>query len=233
MGTVFCDNCGASLEETARFCRACGKATPLSEAATKKFDEQPGYRAPTNPVGASLTTPAYLAPTEPPAAPQTNDLSRNRQRRNLIIVLSMMAVMILALGGLLLFLSFGFGGPPDIPESPPVAGAPPPATKPPLPPAPPAPPEIGGASRIDQSLIYPGSRQTMAIAEQGGKSVLQLHSDDAPAKIVDWYTEKLNAKKKVSIIGQTILQAGDVTVVIVGGDTGSQILITRGGDQDK
>src|SRR5439155_25228851 len=64
MGTVYCDNCGTSLlEENAKFCRACGKP-PLSEAATKRFDEPPSVQVPTSPVGPSLTTPAYMAPFE-------------------------------------------------------------------------------------------------------------------------------------------------------------------------
>ena len=90
MATVYCDNCGTSLlEETAKFCRACGKPTPLSEAATKRFDEQPVLNNPTSPVGASFTTPAYMAPFEMPPAQQTNDL-RKRQKRNVIILVSML-----------------------------------------------------------------------------------------------------------------------------------------------
>src|SRR5258706_15426607 len=115
MGTVFCDNCGVSLlEETAKFCRACGKPTPLSEeAATKRFEQQPGFQTPTSPVGPSPTTPAYMAPFEFPAAPQTIDLNRTR-KRNLILFASMLPVMILALGGFLIFLTFGQGAPTKI-----------------------------------------------------------------------------------------------------------------------
>ena len=101
MATVYCDNCGTSLlEETSKFCRACGKPTPLSEAATKRFDEPTVVKHPTSPVG-SYTTPAYMAPFEMPPAEQTNDLRQKKQKRNLIIMASMMAVMIVALAGLL------------------------------------------------------------------------------------------------------------------------------------
>ncbi len=227
MGTVYCDNCGTSLlEETAKFCRACGKPTPLSEAATKRFDERPSVQVPTGPVGPSLTTPAYMAPFEFPQAPQTNDLRQKTQKRNLIIVVSMMAVMIFALVGLLAFWNFA-RGPEGIPAPPP----PPMTSAPPMPPVPPAPPGINGPSTIDPSLIYPGARQTMSLQADGGKSVLKLHTDDAARTVSDWYIARLRLAKKVSIVGQTILQAGDIGVVIMGGDEGTEILITRGGEE--
>lgn len=231
MGTVYCDNCGTSLlEETAKFCRACGKATPESEAATKRFDQQPSVQAPTRPVGPSLTTPAYMAPFELPPAPQTNDLRQKTQKRNLIVLVSMLAVMIFALAGLLAFWNFARGSE-GIPAPPPTASAPPIPSIPPIPPAPPAPPGIDGPSTIDQSLIYPGARQTMSINQEGGKSVLQLHSDDAARTVSDWYIARLKVAKKVSIVGQTVLKAGEIDVVIVGGDEGTEILITRGGGE--
>ncbi len=235
MGTVYCDNCGTSLlEETAKFCRACGKATPLSEAATKRFDQQPIVQVPTSPVGQSLTTPAYMAPFELPPAPQTNDLRQKTQKRNLIILVSMLALMILALAGLLAFLNFGLGPPEGIPPPPPppTASAPPIPSIPPIPPAPPAPPGIDGPSAIDQSLIYPRARETMSMRAEGGKRVLTLQSDDSAGKVADWYVAKLRvAKKKVSIAGPTILQAGDIGVVIMRIGEGTQILITRGGEE--
>jgi hypothetical protein len=234
MATVYCDNCGTSLlEETAKFCRACGKPTPQSEAATRRFDEQPGVQNPTSPVGASFTTPAYMAPFELPPAPQTNDLRQKTQKRNLIILVSMLALMIFALAGLLAFLNFGLGPSEGIPAAPPAltASAPPIPSIPPIPPAPPAPPGIDGPSTIDQSLIYPGARETMSMRAEGGKRVLTLHSDDAAGKVAAWYIARLKATKKVAIAGQTILQAGDIGVVIMGSDEGAQILITRGGEE--
>ncbi|HLF83736.1 MAG TPA: zinc ribbon domain-containing protein [Blastocatellia bacterium] len=224
MGTVYCDNCGTSLlEETAKFCRACGKPTPLSEAATKRFDEQPIVQAHTSPVGPSLTTPAYMAPFDAPPALQTADLRQKTQKRNLIILLSMLAVMIFALAGLLAFLNFGLG-PEGIRAPPPPPGF---SRPPPLPP----PPGINGPSTIDQSLIYPGARQTMSFNQEGGKSVLQLQSDDPAVKVARWYIARLKITKKVATAGQTILRAGDIGVVIMGSDEGVQILITRGGEE--
>lgn len=229
MGTVYCDNCGASLlEETAKFCRACGKPTPISEAVTKRF-EQPRVQLPTSPVGASLTTPAYLAPLEAPPALQTNDLRQKTQKRNLIILVSMLSFMILALAGLLAFLNFAPGSPGGIPASPPPIGSTPPI--PPASPPPPPPPGVGGPSTIDPSLIYPGARQTMSIRSGGGKSVLNLQSDDAVTTVADWYMARLKRAEKVSILGPTILKAGDISVVIIPGDGGTNILITRGGDE--
>ena len=228
MGTVFCDNCGVSLlEETAKFCRACGKPTPSSEeeATTKRFDQQPGFHTPTSPVGPSPTTPAYMAPFEFPAAPQTFDLNRTR-KRNVILVASMLAVMILALGGLLIFLNLGQGNPAIIPPSITTPTAPVPPSTPPIPPPPP-PPGIETPTKIDESLIYPGSRETMTSTEEGGTRVLSLHSEDATSKVAKWYEARLKVTKRVSIAGQTILEAGDIVVVIMGGNQGAEILITQ------
>lgn len=228
MATVYCDNCGTSLlEETAKFCRACGKPTPLSEAATKRFDEQPSTQSPTSPVGPSLTTPAYMAPFELQLAPQTNGLRQKTRKLNLIILAGMLAVvMVFALAGVLAYLNFRVSPSEGIP-----APQPPITSTPPIPPVPPPPAGIDGPSTIDQSLIYPGARQTMSMQAEGGKRVLQLQSDDAARKVADWYVAKLRIAKKVSMAGQTILQAGDIGVVIMGSDEGTQILITRGGEE--
>lgn len=226
MATVYCDNCGTSLlEETAKFCRACGKPTPLSEAATKRFDEQPGVQSPTAPVGTAVTTPAYMAPFGMPLpAPPTDDLRQKRQKRNIIILVSMMAVMIIALGGLLAFLSFDSGS-----DGIPVTGGPQGVVDIPKPPPPPPPPPINDS--IEPSLIYPGARETTSVVSEGGKRVVTLQSDDPAARIVDWYAARLKVDKRVTILGQTVLKAGNIALVITGGEEGAQILITRGGDE--
>ena len=221
MATVYCDNCGTSLlEETSKFCRACGKPTPLSEAATKRFDAPPVVKHPTSPVG-SYTTPAYMAPFEMPPAEQTNDLRQKKQKRNLIIVASMMAVMIVALAGLLLFFRMQVG-----PQS--IAVPPPPPGQPGVPPPPPPPPPIAGPSGIDPSLIYPGSRQLMSVQGEDGTKMVKLHSDDAASTIADWYKARLKVTKTTEIFGQTILNARDINVIVLGGDEGAEIIITRG-----
>jgi zinc ribbon protein len=234
MGTVYCDNCGTSLlEETAKFCRACGKPTPLSEAATRRFDEQPVVQSPTSPVGPAFTTPAYMAPLELPPSQQTNDLRQKTRKRNLIIVVTMMAVMIFALVGLLAFLNFesnseGIPVPPSPPEfSGPAPFLPPQPGVPPVPPLPPLPPAVGVRSTIDPKLVYPGARQTMSIKSEDGKDVLNLHSDDAASTVAAWYEAKLKVAKKISFVGQTILEAENIKVMIFGGDEGAEILITR------
>jgi len=178
-----------------------------------------------------------MAPFEMPPAQQTNDL-RKRQKRNVIILVSMLAVMIFALAGLLAFLSFGFDAPDGPgPEPPPLVGVPTPPGVPvppppgvPVRPPPPSPPVIGGPSAIDPSLIYPGASQTMSVNREGGKGVVQLRTSDSVRKVADWYMARLKITKKVEIAGQTILKAGDIGVMIFGGDDGAQILITRGDD---
>src|SRR5215471_19790936 len=115
MATVFCDNCGTSILDNAKFCRACGNPTPaLSEAATKKFDEPAGFQSPTKSVGPPFTGPSYMSPMDfnaPAPGVATNDLMQNTRNRNLIIIVCMFGVMILALAGLLIFLSFGVNAP--------------------------------------------------------------------------------------------------------------------------
>ena len=235
MATVFCDNCGTSLLDSAKFCRACGKPTPaLSEATTKKFDEQTGFQNSTRSVGPSFTGPAYMSPMEfnaPAPGVATNDLRQKTRNRNLIIIACMFGVMIFALAGLLIFLNFGV----TPPQPPPTVGVEIPAVPPPPPPpGQPTPPSITvtpAETGIDPSLIYPGSRQTMSIVKGGGNSVLQLVTNDASKTVADWYSSRLKDAKKVSIlgIGPTIFKAGDIGVVITGSDEGTQILITKGG----
>jgi len=225
MGTVFCDNCGVSLlEETAKFCRACGKPTPsLSETATKRFDQQPGFQTQTSSFGQQPTTPAYMAPFEFPSAPQTIDLNRAR-KRNMILVATMLAVMIFALGGLFVFLRSGDLTPTGIPS---ITSTPPIPDPPNPPPPPPARPGTATPTKIDQELIYPGSKETMKITTEGVNNVLKLHTDDAASKVVAWYVARLKVTNKYSFAGQTMLQAADTNVVIMGGDDGAEILITQ------
>jgi hypothetical protein len=174
-----------------------------------------------------------MAPFEFPPATRTNDLRQKTQKRNLIILVSMLALMIFALAGLLAFLNFGLGPSEGIPTPPPAptASAPPIPPVPPIPPGPPTPPAAVGPSTIDQSLIYPGARQTMSMQAEGGKSVLTLQTDDSARKVAAWYIAKLKITKKFAIAGQTFLQAGDTGVVITGSDEGAQIIITRGGEE--
>jgi hypothetical protein len=174
-----------------------------------------------------------MAPLEAPPGIPTNDLRQNTQKRNLIIIGSMFAVMIVALVGLLIFfISMRTPDFPPPPPPPPVAEVPPVPGVPvvPVPPAPPAPPGVGGQPAIDPSLIYPGARQTMSVNQEGGKGMVQLVSNDAASKVADWYAKKLKTTEKVTVIGQTILKAGDITVLIMGSEDGAQIIITRGGD---
>jgi hypothetical protein len=173
-----------------------------------------------------------MAPFQFPPATPTNDLRQKTQKRNMIILVSMLALMIFALAGLLVFLNFGLGPSGGIPTPPPAptAQAPPNPPVPSIPPTPPTPP-IVGQTTIDQSLIYPGARQTMSMQQEGGKSVLTLQSNDSARKVADWYIAKLKVTKKVAGFGQTFLQAGDIGVVIMGSDEGAQIIITRGGEE--
>jgi hypothetical protein len=166
-----------------------------------------------------------MAPFEMPPAEQTNDLRQKKQKRNLIIVVSMMAVMIVALAAL--FVIFRLGA-----ETQGIAAPPPPPPGVAVPPPPPAPPGIPGTSGIDPSLIYPGSSQLMSVQGEDGTKMVKLHSDDSSSTIADWYKARLRVTKTTQIFGQTIMRAGDINVIILGGDEGAEIIITRG-DGDK
>jgi zinc-ribbon domain len=61
MSTGYCEACGASLSEEAKFCRACGAARTVSAAAAPPT---PRAAAPTAP-----PRPAFQAPLPPPAVP--------------------------------------------------------------------------------------------------------------------------------------------------------------------
>jgi hypothetical protein len=161
----------------------------------------------------------------------TNDLRQKTRNRNLIIIVCMFGVMILALAGLLIFLNFGVNAPkPPPPPTVEIPAVPPPPAPPSEPISPPGAPTATPVPDIDPSLIYPGSRTTMSVVHDGGKRVIQLVSDDSSSKVADWYSARLKSAKTIHVIGQTILKAGDIGVVIIGGEGGSQILITKGED---
>jgi zinc ribbon protein len=234
MGTVFCDKCGASLEETARFCRVCGEATPVTqagtEAITRRFDEPQQERAITSPVRPPTTTPQYSPHYDAPLIPQTSGPTEKSHKRLVIILAAMLAFMIIALGGLLVFLNTNSGPPPPpivtgIPGDRPAGGGP--AGIPPQPP-PPTPPGIKiGEGKLDPSLRYPGA-QVVKQVDAVGAGVYTLTSNDPVGKVTDWYTSKRNFTQRLVKEGKAVLISGSTVVTIKSEGNGSSILIVNG-----
>src|SRR5262245_34393006 len=228
MGTVFCDKCGASLEETARFCRVCGEATPVTEgtteAVTKRFDEPKQEWAGTSPVRPPTTAPQYVQQYDS-MIPQVGAQKEKSSKKLVIILASMLAFMIIALGGLLAFLNVSSGPPPPpIPDRatrPPGPGGSP---EPPPPPTPPGIPPVG----LDPSLYYPGAKVGKQVLA-GGTGVFTLSSDDPVDKVLDWYTSRLNISQRIVKEGKAVLQSGGTTVTIKANGSGSDIAIVNVG----
>ena len=228
MADVWCSFCGAGIADSAKFCRACGRALDPSELTTRNLETDSRFQHPTAHVQQAITTPAYLAPSQVPAAPSTNDLAKKSQSRVLIITLAALVGVLLFALALLVFLRFDSGTPtPDIP----VVSIPVPTPPPGAPPPPPPPPPVPGDTAIPDSLAYPGAKTVMNINSARGKSVLQLQTTDSPSKVVAWYKDKLKPTQNVDLpFGNSILKNGDTTVVITGVEDGTTILISRGED---
>ena len=65
----FCNQCGAQLQDGARFCPACG--SPVRSAAQQPYTD-PEYKAPSYP------TPQYTAPVRPDAEFDPEDVRQNK-----------------------------------------------------------------------------------------------------------------------------------------------------------
>src|SRR6185369_4563217 len=227
MADVWCSFCGAGIADSAKFCRACGRALDPSELTTRNLEADSRFQNPTGHVAQAITTPAYLAPSQVPAVPATNDLAKKPQSLALIITLAAVVGVLLFVLAIVLFLRFDSGTPrPDVPPVT-IQVPPPPPGVPPPPPAPPAP---GETATLD-SLAYPGAKTVMNVNSANGKSVLQLQTTDSPSKVVAWYKDKLKPTQHVDLpFGNSILKNGDTTVVITGIEDGTNILISRGED---
>lgn len=235
MATINCPACSAEIQDTARFCRACGRPLNTSEATTKLFDDPAQAGSPTQDINAVPTTPSYSPPSFPeyyqsplPAAPSTQGLEAKSHKRVVIVLASLVVVLLMALAGLGAWFIFGGGdrgGPPGLGDIP---GPPPP--RPPPPGNPPVAPGSGGAA-ISRDLIYPGAREAMRMEQDSGVKMLQLRTSDPMTKVVDWYLQRLNTTKRVDIPGiSTILKANGINVIITGADGETQILINQGGE---
>lgn len=246
MATINCPECGTEIQDTAKFCRACGRSLSQSEATTRFFDEPVQTGAPTQDINSVPTAPSYSPPSFPahyqphfPAAPSTQGFEKKGGNKTTIIVLAgMVIVLLLALAGIGAWFIFDDRGrpvvvqippPPPGPTSPPAIPEVPPIPEiPPIPPIPPIvlpeTPPAGTAGAISKDLIYPGAKETMRVGK-----MIQLRTSDPLNKVSDWYIQKLGSAKKVLIPGgSTILKTDSLTVIVTGGEEGAQIMLTQG-----
>jgi hypothetical protein len=247
MQDATCNQCGASLVLSAKFCRQCGNRLDASEMTTRSLDapaaEPPPFDHPTRPANAGVTSPTYapqvMMPPQPPA-PFINNAPPSNNKTGLIIFLALGLTVLIALCLAAFVLLGRFSGrhhpPPPPPPSVTEKAPPPPGDRgiiphPPLPPPPPGDPNPGKVkTSLDPSLIYPGAEVTMDVG--GGEGhVTQLQSGDAFDKVVDWYVEKLKPKNQVSIPGGKILESDSFVALITSAGNSTSIMLTRKTDK--
>jgi hypothetical protein len=149
----------------------------------------------------------------------------------LVVLAGVFVLFLIIVSGSLLFYFTTRSGPSSggtavgIPHPPP----PPAPPVPPVPPAPPAPP-VGSSSSIDiEDLAYPGAKKGMEITTSSGKGTVQYQTQDGREKVIAWYRARLRPTDSVNLPGgNTILKAGDVSVIITFGPEGTNILIAKG-----
>ncbi len=243
MATVFCNNCGSEMEETAKFCRRCGHPSSFLEATTKSFDNPTGYdpprfEAPTSYVNSAPTMPSYMPPNA--TTPQgmhaygqaTNELEPPRKKHTALIVVCVIGAIILSVALLIGLGLYSLNRQVPVPR--PVASTPdrpiPPVPPiPAIPPPPPPPPAVGGqpgTSATSAALIYPGAEVAESHIEGDGDHMLRLRTMDPASKVAEWYTEKLKPTDKVSILGTTVLTTGTTNVVVTGLGGETTIVVT-------
>lgn len=241
MQTSKCTNCGNDLDYAAKFCRRCGQAIDPLEWTTRKleqpqptqFEEPSRFDAPTRMANAWPTSPTYLPPDAmPPQAAVTSGIEPTGQKKTVIVMAAVIALLVIALAGLGIFLFFdrqvtpppfpppgGSGRTAPIPPVPPPPGVP----GQPSPPAPPQPDSISG------EWIYPGSKITMEMSGGRKGRVVKLNTPDAIETVVDWYVNKIGPVKRVKLPGgNTVLTREGLAVVITPEDNGTSILLTQG-----
>ncbi len=206
MAIINCTSCGAQIDSTARFCRACGQQVFASEAPTARMETYPQPGAETQGFGPVMTSPTF----GPPAmqAPDTNPFDTAKRKRTLTVVIGMIVFLILAMIGLGIGLMFWT-------KDHPVRSGP-------------QPPPFTGETSNKGDLIYPGAKISFRVNGDNGEKVLQLRTDDSVEDVVNWYEKKIGPTKKVQIPGVgTTLTDGDTTAVISGIGDGTQIIVTQ------
>ena len=248
MSNVTCANCGAALIAGAKFCRQCGRvvnnasAPIVTEATTRTLHSPAQFGAqPTDFFAPQPTSPAYMAPGQMPPDPPayiTNNLTRPANKQNVLLISLLVAMIVLGLFtfGIIAFFknrSTVQRERPTVPETPTVErpGIPPP---PPQPPGTKAPTGKVGTNHISPDFIYPGAKTMMDLTRANGGSLLQLQSTDSFAKVLDWYTAKLNPKSVIKTGGaNAILKSDEVMAIITAAGEGTNIMLKEMDESDR
>ncbi|HYY56399.1 MAG TPA: zinc ribbon domain-containing protein [Pyrinomonadaceae bacterium] len=243
MSSVPCINCGAAITPGTKFCRRCGQASldaaSVSEASTRIFEATAERASPTQTWNAQPTGPAYMAPG---AASPLRDATttrgleptagRGRQKTwlfvSLIGLLLVAAIAFLTLAMLKAGRTMSSTTAP--PQTPPAATAP--GTDLPQPPPPPPPPfeeqPAQGPTIPTSQLVYPGS-ETVLDMKTGRDNMMQLRTNDASNKVIDWYVEKLKPTQTIRGTGaEAVLRTGRTMVIISGRGEATEIIIKQG-----
>ncbi len=238
MQTAYCGECGTAVDLAAKFCRKCGALQPQVEATTQLFNTAPQPENATQAIHPDPTTPAYIPPTGVPMWGQTTTGLEEKKRGNPLVwilasLVGILLVAVVVMGAILASdkggNGLGGGFPPPIPRRAPT-------DQPPQPPEPTDPPESPppdidietGTDTLDKSLIYPGATVEVKALETEEGAMMQLRSTDTKERIVAWYIKQHNLQQKVAIpFVSTILQKGDLTVVVISAGDGVQIIITK------
>ena len=231
-----CAKCGTDLEQGMKFCRRCGTPVDASEAATRTFDEPARFDAGTHPTNSWPTTPAFAPPSVAPIAqaPATQSLDKSGQKKTVIILASVVAVLLISLIVLAMILlrssstpvptaqgqGQGTVQPPRVPD--PSGGLPGPGGLPPPPPAPPGAPPV----EINTELYYPGAKVTLETFDARGKAV-QLTTSDSVAKVAEWYKAKIAPTNITRAENFVTLTGNGIAVVITDDDDETQIILAH------
>lgn len=235
MAIMVCGNCGASIEDAARFCRKCGRPIIYSEATTRELDP-PQYAEPqTRPVNAADTAPSFVPMAGmPPPAPVTQSIEGGGQKRTIIILSGVVAVLLVTL--LIVLLASRQNPivtvtprPPETPRGGVGIGGGPRPVQPPRAPGTPEAPATPATPVPSDWLHYPGSEKTMIMNGDGEGQVLKLLTDDDIDTVADWYRGRVKVREILNMPGETVMMQAENTVIILsreGDQTG--IMITLG-----
>ena len=244
MQTSKCTNCGADIEYAAKFCRRCGQAISPSEWTTRNLEEptrieEPSrFEAPTRPANSWSTAPTYLPPDAmPQQVIMPGSIESSGQKKTVIALAAVIAVLVIALAGLGIFIFVNrAGGPPPLPQpegrsqplppprAPRAPGVP---DQPPLPPQPPTPPVS-----VSGEFIYPGSKVTMEMSGGRKGRMVKLSTPDAIDTVADWYIKKIGPAKQIRVPGgSTVLTGERVAVVITTEGNETSIILTQKSNQ--
>jgi hypothetical protein len=244
MANQTCTNCGAELVAGARFCRLCGQPSAgggersVLEAETRTLHTPTQYSAtPTDYLPPQPTSPAYLAPGQMPSAfapnYNTGSIQPGSRKKRTALVIGLLAVLLLVPLISLVVLAVIKSQTATAPVVKKIIVGKPDSPPPPMPPitqpedktAPPV-----SKTTINPALIYPGAQTRMEINSGEGGGMLQLRTDDAYDKVLNWYIATIKPLNvvKTGNVSSSILRTDKMVVIITGEGGETNILIKQG-----